>query len=342
MARSCPVCQTSARSEVWSMSYRVPDDWPLPSEITWYTCDSCGMLYGDGDFNQAMLDDFYQNYYGFGVNSKENTQRLIDNAIKLAETHDKREVIVDFGGAGDDGRSVLTDTLCEAGFANAVTVGVGDPLPACDVIFASHVIEHIYDVPETMERLCGALKQGGTLIVDGPDSTGLLLTWDMPMLDYNTKHVNHFTLRNYLDLGRYYGFEAVKVESYILGGGPSNKAAAWQIYFKRINIAKESAYHIAVNVDLMLDKLASYSMENIPVNIWGLGDLSWYILSMIRLNVVDYIDLDPAFRGRTYHGKPVLERPTNDLPILILCQGQRSRVIEYIEGLKLPNEIIQI
>ena len=41
--RPCPVCEHSGREKIFSMSYRIPDGWPLPSEIVWYTCDRCGI-----------------------------------------------------------------------------------------------------------------------------------------------------------------------------------------------------------------------------------------------------------------------------------------------------------
>jgi hypothetical protein len=334
--RGCPVCQSNQRTEVFSMTYKIPDGWPLPNEIKWFTCDSCGMLFGDGDFNQDMLDKYYAGFYGFGVNSPANVERLKIDAtvISTAINSNKSAVIVDFGGAGDDGKSVLVDALQHLGFTNAVCVGVGDALPDADVIYASHVLEHIYDLPETMMLLRGALADDGLLIVDVPDATGLLLKWKMPILDFNTKHVNHFTLRHLLELGAHYGFESVCVKPYEL-----ERAPAYQVHFRRLDVARESSQHIAVGVFKRVMKLESIKE---PVNIWGLGDITWHVLSQVDLDVLDFIDNDPAYRGQTYNGKPVQERPTNDSPIVILAQGQRGRLIENIRKAGITNQIIEI
>ena len=345
MARSCPVCQTAARTEIWNMDYKIPDGWPLPTKITWYTCDSCGMLYGDGDFNQTMLNDYYQNYYGYGVDHPENTKRLMGDAGIIEQVVDcnRDAVIVDFGGGGDDGESVVVNQLKRRGFKNSCNVGIGDSLPInCDIIFASHVVEHIYDLPETMTLISNSLKPDGTLIIDGPDSTGILLKWPMPMLDYNTKHINHFTLRNYLDLGYRYGFEAVRVRDYELGDTAVWGAPAFQIFFKRMNTASGSKVHIATEIGKMLGSLEIYQSEQSPVNIWGMGDIMWHILASVELNIVNYIDNDPAYRGKTYQGKIVMERPDNDAPILILAQGQRQRLIDNIHKMGIENKIIEI
>jgi hypothetical protein len=218
---------------------------------------------------------------------------------------------------------------------NAVCVGVGDPLPTnCNVIYASHVLEHIYNLPETMALICAALAADGLLIVDVPDATGLLLKWRMPILDFNTKHLNHFTLRHLLELGAHYGFEAVHVKPYELEGAP-----AYQVNFRKMNVAQASASHIKGNIS---DRWWKLSKIKEPVNIWGMGDITWHMLSQIDLDVLDYIDNDPAFRNQTYNGKPVLERPTNNAPIVIMSQGQRKRLIENIRKAGITNDIIEI
>jgi hypothetical protein len=337
MTRPCPVCLHPSRTEVFSMTYRIPDDWTLPDRIDWMTCDACGMIYGDGDFDQSGFDAYYRERYGYGVNSPANIDRLKIDAtiIATAINGNKNACIVDFGGAGDDGKSVLVDALQRLGFTNAVCVGVGDYMKKdSDVIYASHVLEHIYDLPHTMRLLSAALAADGLLIVDVPDATGLLLKWKMPILDFNTKHVNHFTLRHLLELGAHYGFEAVAVRPYEL-----ERAPAYQVQFRRLNVSYQSAWHVTTNIGKRIDKLRQIRE---PVNIWGMGDITWHILSQMDLDVLDYIDNDPAYRGQTYNGKPVQERPTNDSPIVILAQGQRGRLIENIRAAGIQNRIIEI
>ena len=334
--RPCPVCLCEERIELWSMTYKIPDGWPLPGEIIWYSCEDCGMLYGDGDFDQAMLNDYYQHYYGYGVNSPDNKARLLDDAMIIYHAMPGRDaLVVDFGGGGDDGRSILVEQLGKLGCTNAHNIGPLEKMPYnCDVIYASHVLEHIYDLPRIMLLLTIALSADGTLIVDVPDSTGLLLRWPMPMLDFNTKHINHFTLRNLLDLGHEQGLEAVQVKPYVLDGAP-----CVQVHFKKLNLGDACAGVIHNRTYSKAARLRS--LFGTSVNVWGLGDITWHMLSKAELNVLDYIDNDPAFRGQTYNGKPILELPTNDEPIVVLAQGQRQRLIEHIRSV-CKNEIIEI
>jgi hypothetical protein len=297
----------------------------------------CGMLYGDGEFNQAMLNEFYTKYYGYGVSNPDNQARLRADAHMLRQVVKSDAVIVDFGGAGDDGRSVIQEELMGYGFTRVSCIGPNEELPEqAHVIYASHVLEHIYDLPKTMKRITESLAPDGLLIVDVPDATGLLQRWKMPILDFNTKHLNHFTLRNLLDLGHKYGLEAVMVKPYELEYAP-----CYQVHFRRLDVVRESAKHVQSSI---IDKLHTL-MENVdcPVNIWGLGDIVWHLLSEpLSLEVLQYIDNDPAMRGQTYNGKPILERPTNDAPILIIAQGQRKRLIENIRKMGVKNEILEI
>ena len=330
--RNCPVCRSGVRSSVWSMSYKVPDNWPVPEKIDWYTCDDCGMLYGDGDFDQEMLDAYYASFYGYGLGSADNIARLEEVADEIASIYHKDSLIVDFGGGGEDGKaSVVVDRLFSLGFTNAVSVGVTDEMPNnCDVILASHVLEHIYTLPDTMEMLCDHLKSSGTLIVDGPDADNVNMNW--PILDFSSKHVNHFTLKHYLDLGYRYGFEMVKFKEYTM-----NMWHCYRLYFKWSSIADVSRAHVEAKTDALVEKLKTVT---IPVNVWGLSDVTWNLLSRVDLDVLDYIDNDWAYRGEKYNGKLVLERPSNDKPILIMSQGQRELLIHNIRAAGVENELI--
>lgn len=329
--RPCPVCDEYKRRPVWSMGYRVPDGWPLPERIDWYTCCACGMLYGDGDFDQDSLTDYYMRFYGYGVDIPENVERLKRAAGWIAEHFDPLDTIIDFGG----GDGIIEGELSRMGFARTCTAQVGDMLPeGARLIFASHVLEHIYALAGVMAEIVSALAGDGTLIIDGPDATGLLQRWGLPILDFQTKHINHFRLIDYLRLGREWGLELVHHSAYELHGAP-----CYQMHFARYDVARLSARHVKDSVAARLKKLRQIDF---PVNVWGLGDVSWHLLSMVDLHVLNYIDNDPAYRGATYQGHPVLERPNNAAPIVIMAQGQRTALIRNIRAMGVENEIIEI
>ncbi len=126
----------------------------------------------------------------------------------------------------------------------------------------------------------------------------------------------------------------MEIKPYVLEGAP-----CYQAHFRRLDVATESMLHIKKNKIRRLMELQDITE---PVNIWGLSDIAWNLLSGINLNVLDYIDNDPAYRGQTYNGKPVLERPANDKPIVIMAQRQRGRLVENIRKAGIENPIIEI
>jgi SAM-dependent methyltransferase len=332
--RNCPVCQLPNRKELWTMEYQIPDGWPVPNFITWFECTDCGMIFGDGDISQAMLDKYYSEFYGYGVDLVDgNIGRLQTIADDLAKDTQKDARIVDFGS----GDGWFIKRLKELGFTDTHNIHVNNELPKdADVILASHVLEHIYELPEAMEKIMASLKPDGLLIVDGPDTMGILQEWRMPMMDYNTKHINHFTIQHYLDLGRQYGLTATRIDRYKLAG-----AWSYKIYFRNgYDLGEACQDKVQANIARIVMDLQNWKHR--PVNIWGMGDITWHVLSMVDLDVVDYIDNDPAYRGRTYNGKPVMEKPDNDHPILILAQGQRELLIDNILKLHLKNRIVEI
>ena len=336
--RDCPVCTGSYRTLLFSSGFKVPDGWPLPKQIDWYTCSACGMLYGDGDFTQDMLNEYYVKYYGYGINSKDVEERLSGIAAEIGSRYPLTTRFVDFGGSGDDGKSLCVERLKAIGFTNAYNLNAGDPIPKCDILLASHVLEHIYTLRETMSEITNALDEKGLLIVDGPDATGLIREWKMPMLDFHTKHINHFRLIDYLRLMRSYGFELVDSIRY-KDIRSSQIAPCFRMYFRRYDTAQESADHVMTEIRERVERLRKITF---PVNIWGVGDIAWHLLSQVELDVLDYIDNDPAMRGATIDGKPIVETPTNDAPIVIVAQGQRSRLIDRIRDAGLTNEVIEI
>jgi len=336
--RVCPICDSSERTLLWSSPFKVPDGWPLPSVIDWYKCGDCSLLYGDGDFDQELLNKYYRNYYGYGINSEDVKERLNGIADAIWRDHPNARV-VDFGGAGDDGRSIIVDRLHSFGHAEAYCINAGDDVPECDVMVVSHVLEHVYDMPDVMNKIVGALHPSGLLIVDGPDATGLLQHWQMPMLDFHTKHVIHLRMLDYLRLMDRYGFTLIDSLKYV-DIRASQTAPCFRMTFTRLDTAVSSRDRVTSNIDGLLAKLHAIDY---PVNVWGLGDISWHLLAQCpNLEVLEYIDNDPAYRGQKFGGKPVLEKPTNNAPIIIMAQGQRVKLINNIRMAGVKNDIIEI
>jgi len=156
--RTCPVCENKKRERHWRQTFLVPEGWTQPDRLDWFVCQNCGMIYADADITQADYDKYYLEKYGYGVEDKEACKRQQEHAQWAVQAlKDRHMPIVDFGGTG-----VLTGYLREYGFTNCLDIGPGQEIPPnAWAIFAEHVLEHIYNVPETMRKIHAAMIPAG-------------------------------------------------------------------------------------------------------------------------------------------------------------------------------------
>jgi len=335
--RTCPVCKTKKRELRWQQTYLVPDGFTLPKKLDWYVCRECGMIYADNDedITQRDYNTYYLERYGFGVEDAEARARQQQHAAFLAQSvPNKSALVVDFGGAG-----VLSGFLRAQGFTNVVDVCAGDAIPQkVEILVAEHVLEHIYDLPDAMQQIADSMVLGGLLIVDGPEAGGMAEQAATPMLDFQQKHVNHFTFYDYLHLMRKYGFEFMGAQNYT-----ERKHACVHMLFGRAKSGRVmdlSLENIQKGLEPILAKLRD--LVDREVIVWGCGDIALHCLSLVMPNVKYFVDKDPAFRGTSIAGRWVYDtvKEGETAPILVIAQGQKHDILMNIKRENLNLEVI--
>jgi len=331
--RSCPVCGSDKRKGEWRSRFLVPDGWTQPDYLDWFVC-KCGMIYADNaDITQRDYDIYYNEKYGYGVEDPGQQMRMDNRARLISNTlHDRNARIVDFGG----GDGELKGHLEDYGFRDVHLVNAGDKMPEnIDLLIAEHVLEHVYDMPEVMAKFDN-VKIGGRLIVDVPDATVIAYTAapEMPMLDFHQKHINHFSMRDMLRLMYEHGFEyqdgfAYKERFLSCRCYQFTKTAGMTYGLSKMTVTS--------NIEKKVMKLKL--LGDIPVIVWGLGDIALHCLATHMPNVIELVDNDPAYRGAAIRGMEVKERPDSDAPIIILAQSQQKLLIENIRKMGITNEI---
>lgn len=336
MSRNCPVCESSKASVLWRSDWLNPDGWPRPPYLDWKRCTHCGMLYGDHpDASQAQYDDYYNRFYGYGVEDEQQLARIKARADWAAANFPADIHAVDFGG-GDSG---LADRLLDKGLFSVFVVGAGELVPLnTDLVFAEMVLEHIYDLPAAMQGIANAVVDGGTLVVDVPDAGAV--AWadskDMPMLDYHQPHINHFRAIDMLRLMNRWGFELVATHTYVERHLPCR----YYEFVKDIDVVGERSRDVVMgNMEAKVLKLQA--LGEAPVCLWGLGDIASYVLARYMPNIRYYVSNDPAFKGATIQGLPVYENPVDALPVVVIAQAQKRALIRRIRE-TCNNEIIEI
>jgi hypothetical protein len=334
--RDCPVCGSKDCVDKWVMDYLVPDGWELPTHNIICLC-RCGFIYHDNDKTQIDYDLYYKNRYDtdWTLTSEKTHKRLAGLARDILRLElDKDACIVDFGG----GEGIVEKLLRGVGCTNVQTVRIGDKLPpAIDLLVISHVLEHIYDLKGTMERLC--MKVRGRILIDVPDAVGMSRVKTLPILDYNQKHINHFTTRTLNMFMEQFGYFPVWMDSYTV---ESHNYPSMRILYEGIDeneVFLLTQMRIKNNINSMVSKLKEITG---PVIVWGVGDICMLLLKQVPLNVVYYVDNDPAFHCQTINGIPVLDHVESNEPIVVMAQLAKDAVLAKIKESGLTNRIIVI
>jgi hypothetical protein len=338
MRNECPACASPKRLDDWQLDFLVPDGWPQPASNTVCLCNYCGLIYYDNDKTAADYDQYYRQYYGYDGNLDihQNDVRLDGVADLVGRYFPKRFRIVDFGG----GDGYLERRLRQDGYSDVHTVRVDDTLPEdVNLVIATQVVEHLYDLHGTLDRLLNCMIARGAFLIEVPDALEMMFLQGSALKDYQQKHVNHFApfvldrLFNSIGYNRLYS-ETGEMTGYF---GKYYRA----IYSRNvaIDVYATTKVHITRNVQEKVDKLEKVKG---PVIVWGCGDLAMHLMTKVKLDVVYYVDNDPAFRGATIGGVPVLDGVTSGEPIVIMAQNQATALIKRIEELGLTNEVIVI
>jgi SAM-dependent methyltransferase len=336
MREQCPVCRCERREDSWQMDFVVPDGWTLPSANRVCRCLDCGFVYYDNDRRQEHYDLYYQQRYGFGVDTPENYARLDALAEEIEAAFPLTDRVLDFGGGG----GYLVAKLEERGYS-ARTWSPGEPPPeaqSCDLLIASHVLEHVYGLGTCISSLREVLTPDGFVLAEVPDEMAASFQTRPPLLDYIQQHVNHFGPFHLDLLFNRYGFsrESGKQTSF-------NGAFCYRALYRNDGhrgMWKRSREHIE---QAMAEKAAKLRKIQKPVIVWGCSNTVWHLLTIAEFPIAYFVDRDirayPA--GSTIRGIPVYDRVCSDDPILVLAQGQRQAILENIRERGLKNEVLE-
>jgi hypothetical protein len=335
----CPVCMSSHKRDDWELTFIVPDGWTLPGREKVCCCLDCGFVYYSNSGTQADYDKYYSEKYGYGLDSPDNYRRLDELASLIGITFFDSQRIRDFGG----GDGYLVRKLKELGFQDVATWNVGDPEPSqCSLIVASHVLEHVYYLDNVMSDLKRSLVPSGYILVEVPDAMAYSFRKEPHLLDYNTKHCNHFSPFHMDLLFNRYGFSAVdRWHPEIKIQNAKCYRALYQLD-DRIGMWHRSGFTVICNMANKAKKLKEINNRFI---IWGCSDTTWYLVNEIPAwKIAYFVDKDTKAysEGTTIKGIPVFNSVHSDEPIVVMAQGQQQQIIDNIRSLGLRNEVIVV
>ena len=391
LLRPCPVCDGKGGDVLHHQRFAVADDYPLPDEYDIVICASCGMVYADTPATQADYDRFYATCSIYeqpagvqtGTTPPEDIARL-EQAGALFANHipSKEARILDVGCAN----GALLQVLGRLGFRNLVGV---DPSPACventrnggfqsyrgdlahlpaeigcfDVVILASVLEHVLDIKLAITALASVCAGDGRIFLEVPDPARYADYLHAPFQDFNTEHINHFSLASLRNLMCQFGFTPV-LEKRVVATGPSGLVfpglevgyerrsghvqQPWLIdntFRGQVERYINESRFMMQEIDQQLRSVLAASSE---VIVWGTGQLAMKLLCDTALKdakVVAFVDGNPANVGKTLRGVPIIrpdqlenQRAPIILATLLHTQGIRNR----ITSLGLTNPVITL
>jgi SAM-dependent methyltransferase len=369
----------------------VPDGYPLPAEYSVVVCRRCGFIYADPDATQLDYDRFYYEWSkyddpvtatGSGL-SPYDAARLSTTASDIARALPSRAASILDAGCATGG---LLTALRGQGFTAVAGL---DPSPRCaaacrargfeaydgsvasapahmpkfDCVVFSHVLEHVYDIPAFFVAVRRHLTPGGYLYLETPDATRYGDYLYVPLQEFNTEHINHFSARALENTARRFGFQPVMVEQKILqtaedihypaifglfrdcGGTADGLVVCDQELPSRIAAYIQHSQEQMESINL---HVASQLANTQRVIVWGAGQLAMKLLGLpclAQAKVRALVDNNPILRGKTLAGAPVVgprEIAGMREPIIIATLLYADEISAQIRHLRLSNPILSL
>jgi 2-polyprenyl-3-methyl-5-hydroxy-6-metoxy-1,4-benzoquinol methylase len=389
--RGCPICEATACEVLHTQRFVLPEGHPLTDGYDVVCCRACGFVYADTAVSQRDYDTFYRQY------SKYEDQKTStgggDTPWDARRLHDAAVAVADFVGSRD---ARILDVGCANGGLLRALKGLGfhdltglDPSPACaentrripgvraeagsladppagfgsfDCVILSHVLEHVQDLRSSIAAIAHLTAEDGCVYLETPDAGRYDECLVAPFQDFNTEHINHFSLGCLVNLARVAGLTPERHGFKTLESPPPLPYPAVFAIFRKTDAqaalapdaelrGKINAY-IASSRDLMrkIDaRLREVVSEQRELIVWGTGQLAMKLLAETALGdarIAAFIDGNPINHGKRLRGRPILSpQEVRGLPhpIVITSMLHQREILEGIRGrLGLSNPVITL
>lgn len=395
MARECEVCGSNVSSVLVEIPITEPTSSNSEQFLSVLRCLNCGFVFNDVGQSQAELDLNYELHSKYSNTSLYFAQpdesavvadapwdllRLSATAAFISERFGTDTPVLDIGSA----TAALLGFLQRNGFTNLTAsdpsrlaintarkryrvrglVGsifeIGElTQERYGLIVLSHVLEHIRNAKAAIVECLKLLDDSGAVYIEVPDAARYSDFFIAPYHDFNTEHINHFTVASLGNLVKAAGFEVSFVETgecycsqedlypvIRMVVEPSNsdrQHAQASGDTKRDGVEVENGFARYISASQMeiegivrrLCELGSAS----PVVCWGYGQLSYKLIPLLKehLNIVAVTDGSSEKWGQAVPALGLEVVPPSAVPagstIVVLSRHHTSAIVESISGL---------
>lgn len=395
LLRSCPVCGNQIGSVLHHQVFVVPEELQAVTEVDIVSCSRCGSCFSDMPTSQETLDDIYRDHSKYAdttLHSDEvpdqpptdapwDLQRLAATAKWLAERTPIAARVLDAGCA----TGALLGFLQQEGFSDIVGLDPSpmaartaaqtyrvptvtgsffappDDLGSFDLVVLSHVLEHLTDVPGAIAGMWRLTRPGGHVYIEVPDACRYVDYLVAPFHDFNTEHINHFSVQTLQLAMELAGFTTEFLGTKDVMCSPRDPYPAVFGLFQRnerpgltpdITYDEELPRALARYVtdsEALLDQLIAdigAQLGDRSVAVWGAGQLSMKLLSKLGdREIVALVDTSESKWGLKF-GDQVVVGPSQIAggtePILITSIHYQESIEHSIQAALPGREVIKL
>lgn len=232
-----------------------------------------------------------------------------------------------------------------------------------DLLIQVGVLEHIRDLEAALAEMRSLIRPDGLMYVEVPDVEGFADCAGAPFQQFSVEHINFFSSRSLIALMARHGFSPAEVTRTERNHTRNTRMPVVCGFFRRVeefgtDDSLDASSLAAVRRYIDQSESGEVEIRRVvgalvalrqPVLVWGVGTQTLHLMAtevFAELDIIAFVDSNPAYQGRHLHGKPVL--PPSELhayphPILISSQVFQSEIIDQIKRqLNLPNEVFTL
>lgn len=332
--RKCPVCDADQGSALCTIEFSPCDNERLPVAFDVVSCSRCKFVFDDLAITQQNLDEYYTHtikYHhpdtcgsgGFSPASLARYAHVVELCKKyLSDCQSFLDI-----GAGKGGLLQSIKKVCGAeGRYAAVEPSMAfvkehagirfypflDELLAqhakYDFVFCTHVLEHVYDLGNFVEKIGSVLSDGKYAYIEVPNAAAYIKGQKAPYYYFDREHINHFTPTSLKNLFEFHGFELIFLES------SANIGMILQKKHPVKNSSTVSADEDFVNIVAYVEQSKALEDSNyydgisFPVICWGMGAhlRRVFLKPAFPKPVSAIIDRDRGGQGESWQGIPLV------------------------------------
>lgn len=394
MKRNCEICDGSKNKKIYHQQFILPTRYYFHSGYDVVICERCGFAFADNIPDQTFFETYYKEmskktfYIKNKVFKKEknsNYEKEMEKRLKYSFSRfknflNKKDKILDLGCYTGELMKILKDN----GYNNLIGVDPSDYavkvaksrygikvikasvfgdlnyLGKFDFIIINHVLEHIKNLSEFLQKVKNLLNVGGKVYIETPDADNFFISQSDKYLpehqeafqQFSVEHINFFTKKSIHNLMKLNGFFKLKLQSKVSVIAILSSVWRTQEVDKDIYSAKKLADYVKNSKKLLSElqvKINQINKNYKEIYVWGAGIHTQKLLAMTNLfktRIRAFVDSDPNYYNAKLINKPIISPgkllKEKKLPILISSKGYQDDIKKQIKEMSLKNELITL